>query len=828
MLQGVASLKESGKRRMMETFWQDLRYSLRTLSKKPVFTLVVVTTLALGIGANATIFTWIKAVLLASLPGIEQPERLVEIWGATRNNSALSSSYVDYLDYRDQNTVLSGLVAHQVLPLNLGRSEQPERVWGAIVSGNYFDVLGIKPLIGRTFLPEEDRTPNTHPVVVIGYGLWERRFGANPNVLGRTITLNEHDFTVIGVAPKEFGSPFAGLALDVWTPVMMKDYVARPHFSLTDRGSRWLMVMGRLKPGATVPQAQANIAAIAAHLEHEYPQTNEQLGVAVYSVTGSPFSLKQNMRPALAILMAAVAVVLLIACANVANLLLARAASRRKEIAVRLALGGSRGRLVRQMLTESFALASLGAALGLAIAFWTARSLAAFLPPYANRATFDTRPDAFVFAFTLGLTVVTTLLFGLAPTLHASKQDLVTAMKDNTGTVGRGSRKVSLRHALVITQVALSMVALISAGLFVRSLRAAYKADPGFDPHGVLLASFDPFLSGYDEIRGRELYRRLVERVSTLPGIESATLARRLPLTDGGIAFAAVTIDGYGPAKDEDMRFNYETVGPQYFQTMRIPFVHGRDFDERDQEGAPGVVIINETMARRYWPGGDALGRRLKLNKDWLEIIGIAKDVKNRSLSERPQPFLYLPLLQDYRSNMILVARTAIEPRKMFQSVRAEVSALDPGIPMFDTKTLEEHVGISLFLQRMAATLLSIFGMLALSLAAIGLYGVMAYSVSQRTRELGIRIAVGAKQGDVLKLVVGQGLMLGVVGIVAGLITALVVTRFSAHLLYGVSAVDPVTFAVIGLLLLAVALVASYLPARRATKVDPMIALRTE
>jgi macrolide transport system ATP-binding/permease protein len=812
----------------METFWQDLRYSLRMLIKRPGFTFVVVATLALGIGANATIFTWIKAVLLASLPGIEQPEKLVEIWGATRNNSALSSSYVDYLDYRDQNNVLSGLIAHQVLPLNLGRSEKPERVWGAIVSGNYFEVLGVKALIGRTFLPEEDRTPNTHPVVVIGYGLWERRFGADPKVLGRTITLNEHDFTVIGVAPKDFASPFAGLALDVWTPVMMKDYVARPHFSLTDRGSRWLMVMGRLKPGATVPQAQANVAAIASHLEHEYPQTNEQLGVAVYSVMQSPFSLKQNMRPALAILMAAVAVVLLIACANVANLLLARASSRRKEIALRLALGGSRGRLVRQMLTESFVLASLGAALGLAIAFWTARSLAAFLPPYAIRAGFDTRPDAVVFAFTLGLTVITTLLFGLAPTLHASKLDLVTAMKDNTVTVGRGPRKISLRHSLVITQVALSMVALISAGLFVRSLREAYKADPGFDPHGVLLASFDPFLSGYDESRGREFYRRLVERIRTVPGIQSATLARRLPLTDGGIAFANVAIDGYAPAKDEDMRLNYETVGPQYFQTMRIPFVHGRDFDERDREGAHGVVIINETMARRYWPGGDALGRRLKLTKDWLEVVGIAKDVKNRSLSETPQPFLYLPLLQDYRSNMILVARTAIEPEQMSQSVRAEVAALDPGIPIFDVKTLEEHVGISLFLQRMAATLLSIFGLLALSLAAIGLYGVMAYSVSQRTRELGIRVSVGAERRDIFKLILGQGLAISVVGLLAGLVAALAVTRLTAKLLYGVSATDPITFIVITLLLLCVTLLACYFPARRATKVDPMIALRFE
>ncbi len=812
----------------MEAFWQDVRYSLRTLRKQPGFASAVVITLALGIGANATIFTWIKAVFLEPLPGVERPDDLVEVWGATRNNSALSLSYLDYRDLRDRNETLAGLTAHQVMAMSLGRGGKPERVRGAVVSGNYFDVLGVKALIGRTFLPEEDRTPNAHPVVVLGHGLWQRRFGADRAVIGQSVTLNERDFTVIGVTPHEFGSPFAGAAIDVWTPVMMKDYVARPHFSLTDRASRWLMVMGRLKPGATVEQAQTNLGSLARQLEQVYPQSNDQLSVAVFSLPGSPFSLKRSLQSALAVLMGAVGVVLLIACANVANLLLGRALSRRKEIALRLALGGSRKRLVRQMLTESLVLAFLGGALGLTVAYWTARTLPAFLPPSGFEVNFDTRPDTIVFAFTLALTVVTTVLCGLAPTLHASKPDLVAALKDHTSTFERGVRRLSVRHILVIAQVALSMVALVGAGLLVRSLREAYQANPGFDSDRVLLASFDPFLSGYDESRGREFYRQLVERVRAMPGVRAATLARRLPLTLSGIAFANVEIDGHAPARGEDMRFNYETVGPRYFETMRIPLVQGRGVEDRDHESTRRVVVINETMAQRFWPGGEALGHRLKVGDSWLEIVGVAKDVKNRSLSEPPQPFFYLPLLQDYRSNMILVARSAVDPEQMFRSVQAEIAALDPLMPVFEPTTLAEHVGVSLYRQRMAATLLSTFGLLALSLAAVGLYGVMAYTVSQRTRELGVRMAIGATRGNVLSLVLRQALTLAAIGIVVGSIIALMATPFLVHLLFGIGPADPVTFAVIPLVLFAVTLAAGYIPARRAIKIDPLMALRAE
>jgi putative ABC transport system permease protein len=554
--------------------------------------------------------------------------------------------------------------------------------------------------------------------------------------------------------------------------------------------------------------------------------------VEVYSLTRSPYGLKRTLRPALAILMTVVTLVLLIACANIANLLLARATSRRREIAIRTALGASRLRLVQQLLTESLLLAGMGGMSGLLLAFWTARSLSAFIPPFGLAVSFDTNPDVGVLGFTLAVTVITGLLFGLVPALQASRPDMVATLKDEMVTLGRGRHRVTLRHLLVVAQVALSVLTLVGAGLFVRSLWHAQRADPGFNSDGVVLASFDPFLNGYDETKGREFYRRFIEHVETIPGMQSVTLARRLPLTLSGIAFAAVTVEGYAAGRDEDLRINYETVGPKYFQTMGIRLVRGRDFNERDDERVPGVVVINETMARRFWPGPNsieaAMGKRLKLGKDWLEIVGIAGEVKQRRLDEPPQPFLYLPLLQDYRSNMILVARTSLESGMALRAVERAAATLDANMPVFDVKTMNEHISISLFLPRMAATLLALFGLLALLLATIGLYGVMSYSVGQRTREIGIRISIGAQRRDVLRLVMGQGLILSLIGIVIGLVAALGLTRLIASLLFGVSATDPVTFGLITLLLACVALAACYFPARRATKVDPMVALRNE
>ncbi|MBA3806531.1 MAG: ABC transporter permease [Acidobacteria bacterium] len=618
---------------------------------------------------------------------------------------------------------------------------------------------------------------------------------------------------------------------------MMEPQLVHDPTALEERGDRSLFLMGRLKPGATLEQARARFNVLASQMHEAYPEQWTNVSRAARSVSVLPES-EARVFPALrgavlgvtGMLMAVVGLVLLIACANVANLLLARATARRKEIAVRLALGAGRGRLIRQLLTESVLLSLLSGALGFLLALWLTDLIAALKPPVAAPIALDLSLDARVLVFTLGISLLTGLLFGLAPALQASKPDLVTALKDEGGSLAASYRRSRLRGSFVVIQVALSLVLLICASLFLRSLRHANAIDPGFDPRNVLTMSFDLGSQGYKKEQGQLFYQQLLERAQSTLGVQSASLASEVPLGLGG-SRRGIAIEGHERQPGEDMEFHYTVAGPNYFRAMGIPLVRGRDFSPEDRAGAPGVAIVNETMGRRFWPGQDPLGKRVSVNGSegpYLEIVGVVKDGKYVTLGEEPLPFFSIPFLQNYESSMTLLVRGTGDPKALIPILRGEVQALDKSVPVTGVKTMTEQVSLSLLPARIASTLLSIFGLLALLLAAVGIYGVISYAVSQRTREIGIRMALGARTSDVLKLVVGQGLMLALIGVSVGLVTAFALTRFLASLLYGISATDLLTFTVVPVLWLVVALIASYVPARRATKVDPMVALRYE
>ncbi|MGH9845706.1 MAG: ABC transporter permease [Blastocatellia bacterium] len=812
----------------MQTLWQDLRFGARMFVKNPGFAALAVLSIALGIGANATIFSWVKSVFLLPVPGVAKAEELAVVTGATPTRRGLGVSYPDYADFRERNEVFSGLAAFNTGPFNLGYAGRADVLWGAVVSGNYFDVLGVKAQLGRTFLPEEDKTKNTHPVVVISHDAWQQRFAGQSNIVGQTLLLNGRPFTIIGVTPRDFGGSFIGVQQGSWIPLMMKEVVFPAGRALENRGDRWLNVIGRLKPGASFAQVQANLTGIATELGRVFPDSNAQRLASVYTLAQSPNGPQNGLRPMLTILMVIVGVVLLIACANVANLLMAKATGRRKEISIRLALGAGRGRLMRQLLTESLLLAVLGGGLGLLMTAWTANTLTAFLPPVGIPLKFDTSLDARVLLFTALATLLTGVLFGLLPAWQATRRDLTSALKEEAANASGGAQKARLRGALVVAQVALSVLALVCAGLFVRSLAAAQRVDLGFNPDNVLLASLDLTMNNYDEARAQNFYRELPVRIAAVPGVESVTLTRRTPLGAARASSTSIEIEGYKPAQGEELSVGYETIAPEYFRTLEISLVRGREFTERDDERAVRVVVINDTLAARYWPGQDAAGKRLRYNNQWHEIVGVARTIKYAEVNEIAKPFLFLPLRQNYQPAMTLAVRVNGDAAPVFAAIQRTLAQMDANLPIYDLRTLVDAIGVSLFLQRMAAKLLSLFGLLALALAAIGLYGVMAFAVSQRTREIGIRMALGARGADVMKLVVGQGMRLALLGLGLGLGGAWALTRLFKGVLVGVSASDPLSFAVVALLLGAVAGLACYLPARRATKVDPMIALRCE
>ena len=818
----------------METLVKDLRYGVRSLLKQPGFTAVGVLSIALGIGVNTAIFSFINAALFRPLP-FPDSHRLVRLWDGN------ASSYPDYAAYRDESKVFSGLAAYAQRPLSLSVNGASERIYGEIVTGNYFDVLKVKPAMGRGFLEEEDRTIGTHPVVVMSNGLWRRRFNSDPAIIGKGISLNNHSYTIIGIMPENFVGATVISPPDLWVPVMMQPLIDPGSRSLTSPDEGWLMMLGRLKPDANLAGAQAAVETIAGRLHQARRERNsgpEEPGGRVVAVVAARGLMvpPQGRAPVflvMTVLMTVVSLVLLVACANVANMLLARAVNRRKETAVRLALGAGRWRIVRQMLTESVLLSFVGGVVGLLLASWSTSLFLNLLPQSLgeNSIAPDVSPDARVFVYTFLLSVVTGIVFGLVPALQTSKPDVVAALKDETLMFGAGRRKFTFRNLLVVTQIAVSLLLLITAGLFIRSLRNTQHADPGFALDKALMMSFDLGLAYYNPARGKVFEEQLLERVRALPQVRAASLAEFVPLGGGGSKSGLYVEGEPTPDRfDEDSLLSHNRVGLDYFRAIGIPFVRGRDFNDRDTTSSPGVIIVNETLARRLAPDGNAVGKRLRMDSqgDYFEVVGVVRDIKYRRLAEKPLFFGYRPLSQDYRSAMTLHVRTTADPLAAINQVRAEVRALDSDLPLTNVETMQEHMRLPLAPAKLLALLSSALGVLALLLAAIGLYGVMSYIVGSRTHELGIRMALGAQTSGVRGLVIGQGMRLALTGIALGLIVAFALTRVLESVLYGVSATDPVTFIGFAVVLLAVALLACYIPARRATKVDPLVALRYE
>lgn len=820
----------------MENLIKDVRYGVRMLTKNPGVTLVAVITLALGIGANTAIFSGVSAFLMRPLsvpnPGsLVRPMEIAEDRGVTDE-----FSYPDFVDYRDQSTSFSGLAAEDMLQAAIDAENQNDVIWGQVVSANYFDVLEVKPILGRTFLSDEDKNIGANAVVVLSNSFWQRRLSSDPNIVGKTVQLNNRAYEVIGVTPDYFvGTKFA-LALDFWTPMSMADDLRRSSGLLKERDAHWMNIIGRLKPGVSISQASAEMSAISTRLNQAYPDNRASSTQAqvLYEVDGRWEEMGNVFKSAGAIAMAIVGLILLIACANVANLMLARAAARRKEIGIRLALGANRLRLVRQLLTESLLLSIVGGGLGLLLAFWVTDLMQAFVPILEYKIVDNFFAiDSLALLFTLVISLATGLVFGLAPAWHSSNPDVVPVLKGDPELARRGKRRAfGLRNVLVVAQVALSLVVLICGGLFIKSFRKAQTMDPGFNNEKGLIVSMSPTLVGYEEEQSRNFYKQVLERVTHVPGVEAASFIRTLPLGDSSNSNGPILKEGEILQRGSAGRNIMNTlVSPGYFRTMQIPLIEGRDFDDRDNTKTKRVIVVNQRMVEMLWPGESAVGKRIFIgadSKDPLEVVGVVKTGKYRTLAEDPKPFYYSSMDQRRPTTMALVTRANVDPVSLVGPIRSEVAGLDRRVPMFAVKTMDQHKTYALWAPNMAATFSLAFGVVAILLSAVGLYSVMAYVVSQRTREVGIRMALGANRRDVMKMITRQGMRLAAVGVGIGLVLALALAQVLSSLLIGISGYDVTTFVLVPALLAIVALVACYLPARRATKIEPLIALRHE
>jgi predicted permease len=829
---------------MAGTLSQDLRSGVRMLKKSPGFTFVAVLSLALGIGANTAIFTIINAVFLHPLP-VQEPAQLAEMFtrdtktvNANANFQLTATSLPNYEDYRDQNTVFTGLAATTFpIPVNWGGQAEPQQLLASMVSPNFFDVLGVKAYRGRTFFPDEGKKIGADPVVVLSYALWAKQFGSDPNVVGQTISLNATSFTIIGVSPPNFKGIVSLAQPDVlWVPLSMRDYVLTGQLKELEnhRRMRWINIVGRLKPNVTVDQARPAMKTIASALEKEYPRDNPGRTCELYPLNQSALGINQRAQFSLAggVLMGVVGLVLLIACVNLANLLLAQAAKREKELTLRAALGAGRFRLVRQLLTESTLLSVVGGLGGLLIAFWGRKLLWSFRPPFLPDGSIDLSFDSRVLFFTLAISVLTGFVFGIIPALKASNTDLNEVLKagGRGGTMGWAHNR--MRSLLVVSEIALALVALIGAGLFLRSMQRAQEINIGFEAKNLFMYNFDLGALRYEPEHGQQFFRDALERVKSVPGVADATVSSN-GILGGGNGGISGTVFREGEQTDPNNRgtlVNFDDVMPGYFAALHIPTLSGRDLTDFDRESTQQVVVINKAMADLVWPGQDPLGKHFTIVVDphQYEVIGVVGTTIIGAVGEDPQPVAYIPMRQQYSPQASILVRTTGNPEAVMGAVRAQVNQLDRNLALTNGQTVEQLLAQGLWAARMGAVLLGLFGLLALILASIGIYGVLSYSVTQRTSEIGIRMALGAQSKQVLKLVLRQGMLLAGVGVLVGLAIALPITRFASTLLYGVSVWDPVTYIAITLLLMAVAFLACYVPARRATRIDPLVALRFE
>ena len=825
----------------METLWQDIRFAFRMLIKNPGFSAIAILSLALGIGANTTIFTVVNAILLHPLPVKDIP-RLVEvdtIDTKTRvtaaNFTKMGMSYPNCQDYIRQNQVFSGLVCWVgPIPLTWSGGTEPKQVLGQMVSANYFELLGVSPVAGRFFLPDEDSKPGGNNVAVLSYNLWVNKFGSDLNIIGKVITLNATPYTIVGIGPPGFKGLFTfGNAEEIWIPVSMYPQVLAGFFKefFNDRRFLTTTVFGRLKDGISIGAAEASLKTIASQLEKAYPKDNASRSVALTPLADAAVGVNNHDQFVLigGLMMGIVGLVLLIACVNVANLLLAQAARREKELTLRAALGASGRRVFRQLLTESLVLAILAGGIGIAIAYGGRALLWSFRPPFIRDGDVDISFDSHVLFFTLGVSLVTAVLIGLAPAIKLARPNLIEVLRVG----GRGGSvswaRNRFRSLLVVTEIALALVALVGAGLFVRSMQNAQRVDPGFESKNLFVFGFDLGALHYEEGRGQQFFRSAIERAEGSPGVASATIASNFPL-GGGLA-RTVFPEGQDEASGyRGTLTQLDDIAPNYFKTLRIPLVSGREFTDSDRKDTTLVAVINEAMAKHFWPGQNAVGKRFHFfgEKDLREVVGVVRDTVVNNIGEEPQPLAYLPVAQDFSPLATMQVRTNGRPEGVIPMVRSNVQSLDNNLALTNWNTVKELLDQGLWAPRMGAALLSVFGGIALILAVVGVYGVLSYSVTQQTPEIGIRMAMGASTNNVLRLVVKQGMRLAIVGLITGLVIAFAAMRLMSSLLFGISAHDPLIFGGVALILATAAVLACYIPARRAARVDPLVALRYE